>query len=178
MSRIGMQPIDLPGTVSVTVGEGTVRVKGPRGETTVACPAGIRVSRDGATLNVSRTGDEVHLRALHGTLRSLLANAVKGVDQGFSRSLEITGVGYRVAQDGRDLVLSLGLSHPIRFPVPEGIDVQIGGQTALTLSGIDKHLVGQVAARLRGFAPAEPYKGKGVRYKNEKIRRKVGKAVA
>jgi large subunit ribosomal protein L6 len=178
MSRIGIQSITLPGSVSVTIGEDAVRVKGPRGETAVSRPASIDVRRDGGELCVSRTSEDSQTRAMHGTVRSLLANAVEGVEKGFSRSLEITGVGYRVVLQGRELVLSLGFSHPIHFPIPDGIDIQVDGTTALTVSGIDKQQVGQVAARLRGFAPAEPYKGKGVRYKNEKIRRKVGKAVA
>ena len=178
MSRVGIQPITVPGAVTITIGEGTIQVKGPKGETSVSIPEGINVKQEGASITVSRANEGKHTRAMHGTARSLLANAVEGVDKGFQRSLEISGVGYRVALQGRELVLNLGFSHPINFPIPDGIDIQVDGQTALTVSGIDKQQVGLVAARIRGFSPAEPYKGKGVKYKGEQIRRKVGKAVA
>lgn len=178
MSRVGIQPIAVPGTVTITTGEGSVQVKGPKGETSISIPQGISVNQEGTDLNVTRSNEEKHTRAMHGTVRSLLANAVEGVEKGFQRSLEISGVGYRVALQGRELVLNLGFSHPINFPIPDGIEIQVDGQTALTVSGIDKQQVGQVAARIRGYSPAEPYKGKGVKYKGEQIRRKVGKAVA
>jgi len=178
MSRIGIQPITVPGAVTVTAASDAVRVKGPKGETAVTLPAGISVRQDGTTVVVERGSEDKHTRAMHGTVRSLIANAVEGVEKGFSRSLEIAGVGYRAALQGRELVLNLGYSHAIHFPLPEGIDIQVDNPTALTVSGIDKQQVGLVAARIRGFAPAEPYKGKGVKYKDEQIRRKVGKAVA
>jgi len=178
MSRIGIQPIPVPGEVTIDVAESEVRVKGPKGEINVSCLTGIKIEVEGAEITVSRTNQDRHIRAMHGTVRSLLANAVEGVHKGFERSLEIEGVGYRIALQGRELVLNLGFSHPINFPLPDGIDVEVNGQTGLTVRGINKQQVGQVAARIRGFSPAEPYKGKGVRYKGEYIRRKVGKAVS
>lgn len=177
MSRVGIQPIDVPAGVSVSASEGGVTVQGPQGESTLAVPNRVSVSVDGNTVTVSRNGQDKQSRALHGTIRSLVANMVEGVSKGFQIQLVIEGVGYRAALEGRTLVLNLGYSHAIEFPVPDGIEVKLDGQTGVTVSGIDKQQVGQVAARIRAFAPAEPYKGKGVRYKDEQIRRKVGKAV-
>ena len=178
MSRIGIQPIDVPVGVTIDIADKNIRVKGPKGELKVSSLSGIEVGMDGTVLTVVRTNEARHIRAMHGTVRSLLANAIKGTHHGFEKSLEIEGVGYRVSLQGRELVLNLGFSHPINFPIPEGIDIEVNGQTGLTIRGIDKQQVGQVAARIRGFSPAEPYKGKGVRYKGEHVRRKVGKAVS
>lgn len=177
MSRIGIKPIALDGA-SLDIQVDHVVVKGSKGELSVSVPACLAVSQDEGRAVVARTVDTKGARALHGTIRSLIANAVEGVNKGYERGLEIEGVGYRAALEGQDVVLNLGFSHPIRFPVPEGIEVKIDGQTTLTISGIDKQLVGQVAAHIRFFSPVEPYKGKGVKYKGEQVRRKVGKAVA
>jgi large subunit ribosomal protein L6 len=144
----------------------------------MAIPERIEVKHEGDTLSVTRTSQEKRVRALHGTIRSLLANMVEGVHKGFERVLMIEGVGYRAVLDGPVIALSLGYSHVIRFPIPDGIEIAVDGQTTVTVRGKDKQQVGEVSARIRGFAPAEPYKGKGVRYKDEKVRRKVGKAVA
>ena len=178
MSRIGIQPIKVPVGVTIDIADSEIRVKGPKGELKVSYLTGIEIGMEGTDLKVARTHEGRHIRAMHGTVRSLLANAVEGAHKGFERSLEIEGVGYRVALQGRELVLNLGFSHPINFPIPDGIDIEVNGQTGLTIRGIDNQQVGQVAARIRGFSPAEPYKGKGVRYKGEHVRRKVGKAVS
>ena len=178
MSRIGIQPIQLPVGVTVDIGDDEIQVKGPKGELKVSYLAGIKIEMEGTEVKIARTNEGRHVRAMHGTVRSLLANAVEGAHKGFEQSLEVEGVGYRIALQGRELVLNLGFSHPIHFHIPDGIDIEVNGQTGLTIRGIDKQQVGQVAARIRGFSPAEPYKGKGVRYKGEYIRRKVGKAVS
>jgi large subunit ribosomal protein L6 len=178
MSRIGLQPITLPRDVTVTAADDGLLVRGPQGEWRLPVPDFLDVRQDGGTVTVERRNDRAHSRAMHGTFRSLLANSVEGVSKGFERALTIEGVGYRAAVQGTTLVLSLGYSHEIRFDVPEGIEVKLDGQTSLSISGVDKQQVGQVAARIRSFSPAEPYKGKGVRYKGEQIRRKAGKAVS
>ena len=177
MSRIGILPIAIPAGVTVSVDGGDVAVRGPLGECRLPVPGAMKVAVDDGTVVVSRPDDEKQSRAMHGTVRSLVANMVEGVSRGFQRNLVIEGVGYRAILEESLLILNLGYSHPIRFEVPEGIDVKLEGQTGIVISGIDKQQVGQVAARIRAYAPAEPYKGKGVRYKDEQIRRKVGKAV-
>lgn len=178
MSRVGKRPIPVPAGVTVEI-EGTrVAVRGPKGERRWTCPEGIAARVDGAQIHVDRAGETAALRSLHGTSRSLIANMVDGVARGFSRALEIQGVGYRAQVQGRMLVMNLGYSHAIEFEVPEGVTVTAADATHLTVSGTDKQQVGDVSARIRGFAPAEPYKGKGVRYKDEQVRRKAGKTVA
>lgn len=178
MSRIGNLPVTVPDGVNVSVNGGQVVVKGPKGQSSWAIPAGIEVKADGAQVTVSRTEETKQVRALHGTMRAVIQNMVTGVHAGYTKELEIQGVGYKAQVQGRTLVLSLGYSHEIRYDIPEGITVEVNGGTDVKVSGHDKPLVGQVASRIRLFAPAEPYKGKGVRYKGEQVRRKEGKAVA
>jgi len=179
MSRIGVKPIALPAGVQAHVDGPSVRVKGPKGELAFTPPAGIAVRVEGAQLRVERTGgDEARFRALHGTARSLLANMVKGVTAGYERQLEIQGVGFKAAAQGRKIVLNLGYSHPIEFEPPAGVNVAVKDGVLVTVTGADKQAVGEVSARIRSFYKAEPYKGKGVRYVGEHVRRKAGKTVA
>lgn len=178
MSRIGSKPVELPKGVSVTVEGSTVKGKGPQGELALAIPDGIAVKVAEGRVEVSVAGKGGGLRALHGTTRSLIQNMAKGLATPYVKELEIQGVGFRAQQQGQKLVLALGFSHPIEFNIPKGITAKVADSTAITISGPDKHLVGETAARIRGFFPAEPYKGKGVRYKGEHVRRKAGKAVA
>ena len=176
MSRIGKLPIDLAPGVEVRLDGDGVRVKGPKGElrARVAPHTSIRVA-DGRA-SVERDGDGQRARAMHGLMRSLLANMVRGVTQGFERGLEIVGVGYRAAVGGGKLTLSVGFSHPVEMRIPEGLEVGVEGNTRLSVRGIDKQQVGQFAAEIRRVRPPEPYKGKGIRYSDEQVRRKVGKA--
>jgi len=178
MSRIGKKPLTLPQAVSVSVADGSVAVKGPKGELTLAVPACIEVSVQDGVLSVTRKGDDKQARASHGTIRALIENMVVGVVSGYSRELEIQGVGYRASISGQALNMSVGFSHPIDYVVPDGIKVTVADGVNLKVEGIDKQLVGQVAARIRAFCPPEPYKGKGIRYKDEHVRRKAGKTVA
>ncbi|HMP75635.1 MAG TPA: 50S ribosomal protein L6 [Kiritimatiellia bacterium] len=178
MSRIGKKPIDLPKGVTLTVEGSLAKGKGPAGELAVRIPSGLDVKVEGATITVNATREDKVLNALHGTTRSLIANMVTGLATPFVKELEIQGVGFRCQQQGQKLVLALGFSHPIEFQVPTGITAKVADGTSITLTGADKHLVGETAARIRGYFPAEPYKGKGVRYKGEHVRRKAGKAVA
>lgn len=178
MSRIGKKPLTLPQAVSVSVADGSVAVKGPKGELTLAVPACIEVSVQDGVLSVTRKGDDKQSRASHGTIRALIENMVVGVVSGYSRELEIQGVGYRASISGQALNMSVGFSHPIDYVVPDGIKVTVADGVNLKVEGIDKQLVGQVAARIRAFCPPEPYKGKGIRYKDEHVRRKAGKTVA
>ena len=175
MSRIGRLPISVPAGVDVSISGAEVTVKGPKGtlQHTVAEP--ITISQGDGVLTVSRPDDERRNRALHGLTRSLVANMVTGVTEGYSKSLEIVGVGYRVQARGKDLEFALGYSHPVPVPAPEGIAFTVESPTRLTVSGIDKQLVGEVAANIRKLRKPDPYKGKGVRYAGEVIRRKVGK---
>ena len=177
MSRVGKQPITLPASVSVDLQDGLVRVKGPRGELSRPVPERISVVRDDGALRVERASDEPAQRALHGLTRSLIANMVTGVTDGFTRRLEINGVGYRAAVSAGNLVLQVGYSHPVLYPAPPGITFAVQGN-AITISGADKELVGEVAAQIRQVRPPEPYKGKGIKYAEEVIRRKAGKAGA
>ncbi|RMG68845.1 MAG: 50S ribosomal protein L6 [Calditrichaeota bacterium] len=176
MSRIGRLPVQIPDKVEVKVEDGLVRVKGPKGELQQRIDPRLEVKIEGNLLTVSRPSDERTLRAQHGLARTLINNMVVGVSQGFSKSLEIQGVGYKAEKKGKGLLLALGYSHPIYFVPPEGIQVEVQGPTKVVVSGIDKALVGQVAAKIRSFRPPEPYKGKGIRYEGEQIRRKAGKA--
>ena len=178
MSRIGKQPVRVPAGVTVTLDGQRLAAKGPLGELELQVRAPIAVkwgAEKGETLVVTRPSDEKHHRALHGLTRSLVANMVEGVIQGFSKTLDIVGVGYRVRAEGTGLRLSLGFSHPIEFPAPEGIAFEVPNQTTIVVKGPDKQQVGHTAAVIRAFRPPEPYKGKGVRYRGEHVRRKAGK---
>ncbi len=176
MSRIGKLPVPVPKNVKVTLAPGSVKVEGPKGRLERTLPPVITVKQNDGELVFERPSDDYKHRALHGLVRSLVANMVEGVDKGFTKHLELVGVGYRVAKQGDEIVLSLGYSHPIRYTPPAGISIDIQDQTKFSVSGISIEEVGQVAANLRGLRPPEPYKGKGVMYRGEKIRRKAGKA--
>jgi large subunit ribosomal protein L6 len=177
MSRIGKMPIPLPNTVTIDLADGSVRVKGPKGELERHIPEQITVIRDDGTLRVERSSDEPTHRSLHGLTRSLIANMVTGVTDGYTRRLEVNGVGYRAAVSAGNLVLQVGYSHPVLYPAPAGISFAVQAN-AITISGADKELVGEVAAQIRRVRPPEPYKGKGIKYAEEVIRRKAGKAGA
>lgn len=178
MSRVGKQLIQLPAKVAVKIGaDRSVLVEGPKGKLNWTLPAGINVSVDGVELKVERTDDERRTRALHGTSQRLISNMVAGVSNGFRKDLEIVGVGFRAAVKGNVVDLSLGQSHPRLHPIPAGIKVTVTDNTKIAIEGIDKHLVGQFASDIRSYYPPEPYKGKGVRYAGEQIRRKAGKSV-
>lgn len=177
MSRIGRKIIPVPTGVVVTVGEGNlVTVKGPKATLTQSLPAAMNIKQEDGTITVERPSDVKEHRALHGLTRSLLANMVIGVSDGFRKVLDINGVGYRAAKTGNDLTLSLGFSHPVIVKAPAGIEFTTPTQTQIVISGADKQLVGEVAANIRGLRPPEPYKGKGVKYSDERVRRKAGKA--
>jgi large subunit ribosomal protein L6 len=176
LSRIGKLPIQLPAPVKVTLQPGHVKVEGPKGQLERTLPADITVKQVDGQLVFERPSDDYRHRALHGLVRSLVANMVIGVNEGFTKHLELVGVGYRVAKQGEEITLSLGYSHPIKFKPPAGVTIDVQDQTKFSVSGIEKEAVGQVAADIRGFRPPEPYKGKGVMYRGEKIRRKAGKA--
>ena len=178
MSRIGKQPVVLPAGCTAQVADGSVTLKGPKGELALKTPATVAVSLDGSTLTIARKGDDKQSRADHGTTRALLQNMLVGVKDGYSRELEIQGVGFKANVAGNKLTLNVGYSHPVEYVVPAGIAVAVTDNTQIKVSGIDKQLVGQVSARIRSFRPPEPYKGKGVRYKDERVRRKAGKTVA
>ncbi len=177
MSRVGKEPIAIPSGVDVTLEGRRVVVKGPNGTLAHQAPEAITVSRDGDMLVVTRPDDERENRALHGLTRSLVQNMVVGVSQGFSRELEIVGVGYRAqAQGPSKLELQVGFSHPVRFEAPEGVTFEVPQPTRIVVRGADKQLVGQVAADVRKSRPPEPYKGKGIRYVDEHVQRKAGKS--
>jgi large subunit ribosomal protein L6 len=176
MSRIGRMPIPVPGGVKVHVADGTVRVEGPKGKLSRTMPREVTVAVDGATVNLTRTEETRRARGIHGLSRKLVANMVEGVSKGFTRVLEINGVGYRAEARGAILQLALGYSHPIAFQLPAGITAKVDRQVVITLEGADRELLGQVAAALRELRPPEPYKGKGMKYAEETIRRKAGKA--
>jgi large subunit ribosomal protein L6 len=177
MSRIGKQPILLPDKVEVDIRGSQVTVKGPKGQLSRAFDPDIKIQLEEGTLHVQRPSDQRHHRAMHGLTRALLANMVTGVSEGFSKVLEIEGTGYRAEMQGEKLILFLGYSHPIEFPPPEGIRFEVPrGGRSITVNGTDKELVGEIAARIRRQRPPEPYKGKGVRYRGERVRRKAGKA--
>jgi large subunit ribosomal protein L6 len=178
MSRIGQQPVSIPPGIAVNVTGRTVGIKGPKGDLSYDLPEGIEVKVEGAGVVLTRSADDQRGRSLHGLARSLVANMVKGVEKGFSKELELQGVGFKAAVEGRKLLLSLGFAGPVEYVIPEGIKITVEAGTALTVSGPSKELVGTVAARIRAFFPAEPYKGKGLRYRGEYVRRKVGKTVA
>ncbi|MEO8091970.1 MAG: 50S ribosomal protein L6 [bacterium] len=175
MSRIGRKPVQIPEGVKVDVGTGRVSVNGPKGELTQVVSPEMGVSIDERTLTVTRPTDRGQHRALHGLTRSLIANMVEGVTSGFEKRLEIQGVGYRARLQGKALELSVGYSHTVAIPAPDGIDFEVPQPTEVIVRGIDKQLVGETAARIRRVRPPEPYKGKGIRYADEYVRRKVGK---
>ena len=177
MSRVGKLPIAIPTGVEVAIDGPRVRIKGPRGELAHEAPATITVTREGDQIVVTRPDDQRTNRALHGLTRSLVANMVQGVAEGFARDLEIVGVGYRaLAQGPTKLELQLGFSHPVHFDAPEGITFEVPAPTRITVRGCDKQLVGQVAANIRKIRKPEPYKGKGIRYADERVLRKAGKS--
>jgi large subunit ribosomal protein L6 len=170
-------PVVIPKGVDVKADDKNVRVKGPKGELTSAIPAGLKVTVADGAVNIARSGDEPHTRAVHGLLRSLVANSVEGVTKGFTRELEISGVGYKAEVKGKSVLFTLGYSHPIDFPIPEGIAVAVDAKAGrMTVTGADKQRVGQTAAEIRKLRVPDPYKAKGIKYANEVIKRKVGKA--
>jgi large subunit ribosomal protein L6 len=175
MSRIGRKPVTIPQGVKIQVENGTVRAEGPKGKLMQPVPSGLSATLEKDQLVISRSGDDRKIRALHGLTRALVANMVTGVKDGFERKLDIVGIGYRAQMQGRAIQLALGFSHPVIFPLPEGITAEIERQVAITLRGADKALLGQTAAKLRALREPDPYKGKGIRYSNEVVRRKVGK---
>jgi large subunit ribosomal protein L6 len=166
----------VPKNVKVTLEPGKVKVEGPKGQLERALPAEISIKQADGELVFERPSDDYKHRALHGLVRSLVANMVEGVDKGFTKHLELVGVGYRVAKQGEDVVLSLGFSHPIRYKPPKGVSVEVQDPTKFSVSGVSIEDVGQVAANIRALRPPEPYKGKGVMYRGERVRRKAGKA--
>jgi large subunit ribosomal protein L6 len=178
MSRLGKKPVVLPAGVTAGVQGTKVSIKGPKGEVVLEVRPPITVTAAPGQLVVARAGDTKAAKSMHGTVRSLLACMVVGVTQGYAKDLEIQGVGFRAAVQGKKLTMALGFSHPIEFEIPEGITVKVAENTQINVSGVNKQQVGEVAAHLRSFYPAEPYKGKGVRYKGEHVRRKAGKTVA
>jgi large subunit ribosomal protein L6 len=178
MSRLGKRPIALPEKVKLTSSaEGHLVVEGPKGKLEWDLPSGISLEVDNHSVNVNRPDDSRRSKAMHGLARSLVSNMITGVSDGFKRDLEIQGVGFRAAVQGAVLNLSLGFSHPINFPIPDGVKITVAENTKISVEGIDKQLVGQVAANIRRYYPPEPYKGKGVRYAGEQVRRKEGKTV-
>ncbi|HEX9591801.1 MAG TPA: 50S ribosomal protein L6 [bacterium] len=176
MSRIGRSPITIPSGVTATITAETVVAKGPKGESSVPLPTGVAAQIAGGVLTVKALDANRTVGATQGLTRALLANLIHGVHAGFTKELELVGVGYRVALQGRSLEFNLGFSHPVAFPLPDGVEARVEGQTKLVLSSVDKQLLGQVAADIRALRPPEPYKGKGVRYANEHVRRKAGKS--
>lgn len=175
MSRVAKSPVQLPQGVTVDVAADSVTVQGPKGKLSLAVPGEVEVQRDNGALTFTVRSPSKSASALAGTVRSLVGNMVAGVSQGFEKHLELQGVGYRAQAQGRKLNLQLGFSHPIDYQLPEGVEVQTATQTQIVVKGVDKQLVGQVAAEIRAFRPPEPYKGKGVRYVGERVRRKEGK---
>jgi len=178
MSRVGRKPIPIPKGVNVQVKDAVIEVQGPKGKLTTPVPPGIKFALQGQELSCQRANDERQLRAFHGMARALAQNAIKGVTEGFSKDLDIVGVGYRAALEGSKVVFALGFSHPIEFKVPDGIKIAIEKQTHLTISGIDRQKVGQVAAEIRDLRRPDPYKQKGIRYVGEVLKKKAGKAGA
>lgn len=177
MSRIGQQPITIPNSVEIVIDErNNVSVKGPKGELTASFDQALSLTREDNVITVARPNDERRNRSLHGLTRTLLANMVTGVTDGFRKSLDVTGVGYRAAMDGSTLVLNVGYSHPVRVTPAEGITFAVEGNNKIHVTGYDKQVVGEEASRIRRVRPPEPYKGKGIRYEGEVIRRKAGKA--
>ena len=177
MSRIGRLPIAVPDGVKIALADHTVKVEGPKGKLETNVPSEINVQVDGKVVRVTRSAEERNVKALHGLARKLIANMVEGVSKGFTRVLEINGVGYRAEVRGSDLHIALGYSHPIVYPLPKGVTATVERQIIITLTSADRRLLGETAAAIRGFRPPEPYKGKGIKYREEVIKRKAGKAV-
>ncbi|MBD3411454.1 MAG: 50S ribosomal protein L6 [Ignavibacteriales bacterium] len=175
MSRIGKQPIEIPSGVTATVKDNVVTIKGPKGELTQAFRPEVNVALENDRITVTRRDDTGRSRAQHGLARSLVSNMVVGVSEGYSKTLDVVGVGFRVEMKGKNLLMNIGYSHPIYFMPPEDVELQAPTQTQIVVSGYDKQLVGQVAAKIRSFREPEPYKGKGIKYSDEYIRRKAGK---
>jgi large subunit ribosomal protein L6 len=175
MSRIGKKPIPVPQGVTVAVEGQTVKAEGPKGTLSQTVPGSLSVTVEQNVLTVGRSSEHRTVRALHGLMRSLIANMVHGVKDGFERKLDIVGIGYRAQLQGKSLQLALGYSHPVIFPLPEGIQAEVDKQVSITIKGADKALVGQTAAKIRELRKPDPYKGKGIKYSDEHIRRKVGK---
>ena len=175
MSRIGRAPVEVPDKVEVNISDETLRIKGPRGELNVHVGRGVAVKQEDGNIVVERQSDAPEHRAMHGLTRSLIQNAVTGVTEGFAKTLQIQGVGYRGSLQGRDINLEVGYSHPVIISPLEGIDFEMPNPTTIIVRGIDKQRVGQMAAEIRRVRPPEPYKGKGIRYSDEQVRRKVGK---
>ena len=177
MSRIGKLPITIPNGVKIAVEANAVRLEGPKGKLQTSVPAGVKVKVEGNMVRVEREDDERKARALHGLTRKLIANMAQGVSQGFSRVLEINGVGYRAEVKGQEIHMTLGYSHPVIFPLPAGVTASVERQVIITLNSADRQLLGEIAAKIRSLRAPEPYKGKGIKYREEVIRRKAGKAV-
>lgn len=177
MSRIGKLPVTVPDGVKVALEGKIVRLEGPKGKLQTPIPVGIKVKVEGKQIKVEREDNERKNRALHGLTRKLIANMAEGVSRGFNRVLEINGVGYRAEVKGKEIHLTLGFSHPVVFPLPEGVTASVERQTVVTLTSSDRQVLGETAATLRALRPPEPYKGKGVKYREEVIKRKAGKAV-
>lgn len=178
MSRVGRKPIPIPKEVKVSIGPLGLEIQGPKGKLETPVPPGISFSQEGSQLKCARSNDERQQRAFHGLARALAQNAVKGVTEGFSKELDIVGVGYKAQLEGNKVVFALGYSHPVEFPIPEGIKIAVEKQTRLTISGIDRQRVGQVAAEIRSLRKPDPYKQKGIRYVGEVLKKKAGKAGA
>ncbi|MFH0778785.1 MAG: 50S ribosomal protein L6 [Candidatus Eisenbacteria bacterium] len=176
MSRVGRKPVPVPAGVTVEISEDVVKVKGPKGELFTKVPAAISVAQGKGSLTVTPAKDNADLKAIHGTVRALVANMITGVTTGFTKVLEIVGTGYRAQSDGKKLVLFLGFAKPVEFVPPASIQISVESPTRIVVGGIDKVLVGQVASEIRAFRGPEPYKGKGIRYEGEYVRKKAGKA--
>jgi large subunit ribosomal protein L6 len=176
MSRIGKKPIEIPEGVKITLGDNAITVKGPKGELTKLVHQEINVAIDGNVLTVTRPSDNKTHRSLHGTTRSIISNMIEGVTKGYEKNLELVGVGYRASKSGQKIVINVGYSHPVEVTPEQGIEIEVPAQTKISVKGIDKERVGAVAANIRSIRLPEPYKGKGIRYEGEFIRRKEGKA--
>jgi large subunit ribosomal protein L6 len=177
VSRIGKLPITIPSGVKIAVDSTSIRLEGPKGKLASPIPSGVAVKVEGNVVRVERASDDRKIRALHGLTRKLIANMAQGVSGGFNRVLEINGVGYRAEVKGQEIHMTLGYSHPVVFPLPVGVTASIERQVVITLSGADRQILGEMAAKIRSLRPPEPYKGKGIKYREELIRRKAGKAV-
>lgn len=177
MSRIGKLAVTIPSGVKIAVEDSAVKLEGPKGKLAASIPSGVQVTVEGNVVRVERDNEERKVRALHGLTRKLIANMAAGVSQGFTRVLEINGVGYRAEVRGQEIHMTLGYSHPVMFPLPPGITASVERQIIITLTGADRQLLGETAAKIRSLRPPEPYKGKGIKYREEVIKRKAGKAV-
>ncbi len=177
MSRIGKIPVSIPKEVKVTIDKSQVNVEGPKGKMSIPLPLGVSLENKEGKVFVNRVNDTKQSRSNHGTVRAILNHTIIGVTQGHKRSLEIQGVGFRAQLDGKKLVLNLGFSHPVEFKIPDGVAIKVAKPTEIEIEGVDKSLVGEVAAEIRSIRPPEPYKGKGIRYAGEYVKKKQGKAV-